>query len=45
METTAPGPETLRRATPDVIPAIVRLERGPGYDRLVGRPDAAQRAA
>lgn len=37
--------ETIRRATLADVPALLRLERGPGYERLVGRSEAMQHAA
>jgi RimJ/RimL family protein N-acetyltransferase len=36
------GKVPLVRGTPDDIPAIMALERGPGFDRLVGRWDSAE---
>jgi diamine N-acetyltransferase len=36
---------TLRRATPADIPFLMRAERGPGYDHLVGQSSAAEHEA
>ena len=38
-------PIQLRRATPTDIPFLMRAERGPGYDRLVGQSSAETHAA